>query len=237
MNQKQWATCSDPGKMLKSLRGKASERKLRLFACACVRRGWALLTPASRAALEINERYADGGVGRRELTAARRAATVEGDRMYAAAEATTNPEQGQFDPDVDEAVRANAAEAARLSLTPRMDVESVRQVTKAMDYTVILWHAGPGGDPDEAHCDLLRELFGNPFRALAVERSWLTWNDGTIPKLAGAICEARTFQELPVLADALEDASCDDAEILNHLRGPGPHVRGCWALDLLLSKQ
>ena len=83
---------------------------------------------------------------------------------------------------------------------------------------------------------LLQDLFGNPFRPPTVEPSWLHWNDGTAVKLAQAIYEERAFGRLPVLADALEDAGCDNADILNHLRGPGPHVRGCWAVDLLLGK-
>jgi hypothetical protein len=65
---------------------------------------------------------------------------------------------------------------------------------------------------------------------------WLCWHGGTIPKLAQAIYDERAFDRLPVLADALEEAGCTDADLLGHLRGPGPHVRGCWALDLLLGK-
>ena len=66
--------------------------------------------------------------------------------------------------------------------------------------------------------------------------SWLSWNDGTIPKLAQAIYDDRAFDRLPILADALEEAGCDNADILNHCRQPGEHVRGCWVVDLLLNK-
>jgi hypothetical protein len=58
-----------------------------------------------------------------------------------------------------------------------------------------------------------------------------------VPKLAASIYEQRAFDRLPVLADALEEAGCTDADILGHLRGPGPHVRGCWAVDLILGKR
>jgi hypothetical protein len=61
-------------------------------------------------------------------------------------------------------------------------------------------------------------------------------NDGTVVKIAQAIYDDRAFDRLPVLADALEDASCNEAAILSHLRGPGPHVRGCWVVDLLLGR-
>jgi hypothetical protein len=65
---------------------------------------------------------------------------------------------------------------------------------------------------------------------------WLRWNDGTVVKLAQSIYDERRFTDLPILADALEDAGCADADILAHCRGPGPHVRGCWVVDLLLGK-
>ena len=72
--------------------------------------------------------------------------------------------------------------------------------------------------------------------AIAVSRSWLQWNDGTIPKIAQTIYDHRTFADLPILADALEEAGCDNADILTHCRSSGEHVRGCWVVDLLLGK-
>jgi hypothetical protein len=81
--------------------------------------------------------------------------------------------------------------------------------------------------------DLLRDIFGNPFRPAAIDPRWLT---STAVSLAGAIYEERAFDRLPILADALEDAGCDNADILTHLRGEGPHARGCWAVDLVLGK-
>jgi hypothetical protein len=83
---------------------------------------------------------------------------------------------------------------------------------------------------------VLRDLFGNPIRSTRIDPAWLTWNGGTIPKLAQAVYDDRAFDRLPVLADALEEAGCTNTEILAHCRGPGPHVRGCWAVDLLLGK-
>ena len=69
-----------------------------------------------------------------------------------------------------------------------------------------------------------------------MDSAWLAWNLGTIPRLARGIYEAREWASLPILADALDEAGCDDEPILRHLRYPGPHVRGCWVLDLLLGK-
>jgi hypothetical protein len=76
-----------------------------------------------------------------------------------------------------------------------------------------------------------------PFRpAPAVDPSWLAWNGGTVAKLAAAIYDERRFGDLPILADALEEAGCADAAVLAHCREPGDHVRGCWAVDLLTGR-
>jgi hypothetical protein len=86
-------------------------------------------------------------------------------------------------------------------------------------------------------CRWLRDLFGNPFRPVSVDPRWLRGNDAAVVKVAQGIYEECAFDRLPILADALEDAGCDQADLLGHLRGPGPHVRGCWAVDLLLGKE
>ena len=92
-------------------------------------------------------------------------------------------------------------------------------------------------DEVKAQSSLLRCIFGNPFRPMTIDPAWLTWNDGTVVKLAQAIYEERAFERMPILADALEDASCGDEQILTHCRGPGPHARGCFAVDALLQKE
>ena len=81
--------------------------------------------------------------------------------------------------------------------------------------------------------ELIREVFGNPFRPVAFDPAWRT---PTVLALAGPAYADQAFDRLPILADALEDAGCDAADLLAHLRGPGPHVRGCSALDLVLGK-
>src|SRR6185369_15625565 len=80
---------------------------------------------------------------------------------------------------------------------------------------------------------LLKDIFGNPFRPVAVDPAWLT---STVVALAEGIYADRAFDRMPSLADALEDAGCDNADILNHCRQPGEHVRGCWVVDLVLGK-
>jgi hypothetical protein len=82
---------------------------------------------------------------------------------------------------------------------------------------------------------LLRDLVGNPFGgAVRVAPALLAWQDGCVTRLARSIYRARTFDRLPILADALEEAGCTEASLLGHLRGVGPHARGCFALDVLI---
>jgi hypothetical protein len=106
-----------------------------------------------------------------------------------------------------------------------------------MDFAVR--EVGKGGRVHEAalenkgQTDLLREIIGNPFRPISVDARWLT---STVVALAHAIYDDRTFGRLPILADALEEAGCTNADILNHCRQLGEHVRGCWVIDLLLGK-
>jgi hypothetical protein len=85
---------------------------------------------------------------------------------------------------------------------------------------------------------ILKDVLGPlPIRTVAIDPRWTAWNNGTIPAIARRIYEERAFHELPILADALEDAGCTDPDVLSHCRGPGPHARGCWVVDLLLGKE
>ncbi len=75
-----------------------------------------------------------------------------------------------------------------------------------------------------------------PFRSMSINPMRLTWNGGTVVKLAQGIYDDHAFDRLPILADALEEVGCHDADILGHCRHPGPHVRGCWVVDLLTGR-
>ena len=81
--------------------------------------------------------------------------------------------------------------------------------------------------------DLIRCVFGNPFHPVALAPGWRT---SAAVALADGIDADRAWERLPVLADALEEAGCDHPGLLGHLRGPGPHARGCWAVDLVLGR-
>lgn len=83
-------------------------------------------------------------------------------------------------------------------------------------------------------CRFVRDIFGNPFRETIIKAEWLNWNQRTVRSIAKSIYEDESFEELPILGDALEDAGCDNQLILRHCREHHTHIRGCWVLDLLL---
>jgi hypothetical protein len=85
-----------------------------------------------------------------------------------------------------------------------------------------------------AQAQVASDIFGNPFRPIAVDPRWRT---STVLALADGIYADRAFDRMPILADALEEAGCDSADVLAHCRGDGSHVRGCWVVDLLLGKE
>jgi hypothetical protein len=127
---------------------------------------------------------------------------------------------------------AHARALAWKELILAMDFEAIACARSVTDAARVPLGDGVWGTPS-----LLREFVGNPFRPVRVEPAWLRWAGGTVVKLAQAIYEERAFDRLPILADALEEAGCDNGDILAHLRSPGPHVRGCWAVDLLTGRQ
>ena len=111
----------------------------------------------------------------------------------------------------------------------------VRDCNRPADYFPIgLARYGNGVPSEEEACRLVHEVFGNPFRSVTFDPAWRT---STVLALATQIYGSRDFSTVPILADALQDAGCDSAEVLDHCRGPGPHVRGCWVVDLVLNQK
>jgi hypothetical protein len=226
MTEAEWLACTDPQKMLEFLRGRASDRKRRLFACAWCRCLWHLLTDErSRRAVEVAERYADREAMRGELVAAWEAARAASAAAWGAARAAW--------------AVAWAAAAASWAATSDAACDAARAARHAPGVAADDAAGDAAGDASAA---LLRDIFANPFRPVSVDPAWLSWQGGTVPRLAQAVYEERLLPSghldparLAVLADALEEAGCSDPEILGHLRGTGPHVRGCWALDLVRS--
>jgi hypothetical protein len=234
MTEADWLACTDPGPMLEHLRAKASDRKLRLFACACCRRTWGLLQAEGRRAVEAAEGHADGLVAADQMRQAGTEARRPVGDFYEAANLGGHG--------VVLTGGLAAAEAAACCTAP-----AALSCERAARFAALAFGQPaegiiPLGSPAEgvAQCRLLRDIFANPFRPVTPSAAWQT------PQVVALAQAAYDQRELPagpldparlaVLADALEEAGCADAGLLGHLRGPGPHVRGCWAVDLLLGK-
>jgi hypothetical protein len=213
---------------LEFLRGKASDRKLRLFAVGCCRRIWSVVASDQQRLAELTERYADGQATQEELLAAIEEAHDSDWTAGLAFEEATG--FGWDDSDEDEMVDAagyaadNAAHASADATTDYpVDWEGNKEWAAAHEAEL------------RAQAAILRDVFGClPFRSVTLAPAWIT---PTVRRLAETVYEQRTFDRLPILADALEEAGCTDAEVLNHCRGEGPHVRGCWVVDLILGKE
>lgn len=216
--------CIDPEPMLEPLRGWASDRKLRLFACACCRRVWNALTNESgRYAIEVVERFVDGLASNEEVEAASTAAKPASPTplmdiwlmppVYAA---------------IGEATLA-AARAADLAAARTACIDYPWEVCKGL-------FEGVRAGERRWQAALLRDIIGNPFRPSALDRSWQCWNGGQVPRIAQAVYDERRFADLPMLGGILEEAGCTENEVLAHCREPSTHARGCWVIDLLLNK-
>lgn len=222
MNEGEWLACADPFGMVDFLGPARSERKFRLFGCACVRGVWEYLSDVLRQATETCERFADGLATVEEL----RAAEAMADAAY----------EGWGDAIADHGAIAVSALCSRKPWFPMGDgssggIAAVAGFAWSNEKTP--FHIA-NQKAKKVHCGLLRDLFGNPFRTVTLDRRRLP---AAVKQLAGTIYEERAFERLPILADALEETGHTQADILNHFRQPGVHVRGCWGLDLLLGKE
>jgi hypothetical protein len=218
MTEADWLACGDPMTMLDALRGRASERKLRLFAVACCRGIWHLLADErSRAAIAVIEQYADGLVGRERLVAARDGAREAKRRFPVPAQVRAWRAAGA----VQDATRDMARSAA---------LNSAAESGRAMDAgDTNHWDA----EAMRSRAALLRCIVGNPFRPETEDPAWMT---PSVVALAKAIYDERAFDRLDELADTLQGAGCNNAAFLAHCRDPGEHARGCWVVDSILRK-
>lgn len=253
MTEAEWLACDDACGMFAFLRPRASARKRRLHLCGGCRQIWDLLyDDGSRAAVEVAERFADGQATDQDLKDADWHAEPAAWMQF-----LDTPTLRFFGPDLEiptdiyrlfelgvlteEAYRSGAdriepadpeglsrvhaaAKLAEVCLFNSMELK------EPWDRWLDEW-IGRVGQPDGS---LTRCIFGNPFRPVAFDPRWRT---ADVTALARGIYEDRAFDRLPLLADALMDAGCDHEEILAHCRSEGPHVRGCWVVDLVLGKE
>jgi hypothetical protein len=237
VTEQEWMTCNDPGPMLDFLQGKATDRKMRLFAVACCRRVWYLLSDErSRSAVHAAEHYADGLTTPAELTAAQRQAMlayIDGtDAFYGLRTDITRPHST-----APHAAALHAADAPPIYMKPAAD-SAAYSVFKPHSFPYPEAEATAAVAPERvAQAVLIRDIFGPlPFRPVTVHPDVLAWNDRLVVRLAQSIYEERRWGDMPILGDALLDAGCDNEEVMVHCRAGGEHVRGCWVVDLLLGK-
>jgi hypothetical protein len=228
MTAEEWLACDDLRLLLAQHRVTSNARKLRLFAVACCKRVEHLLYPESLALLTVAERFADGLASARELYLARDAAREMEKRF--------KYERGRHPQE-----RQSAALAARLAGNENIPREA-RDIVCSCE-AALRWEAGdwnsPWGEPLSDYLPLVREVYGNPYRSVPLPAHWRTPDVAALSRAAYE--EAATpkgeldLVRLAILADALEEAGAS-GDLLEHLRSAGPHVRGCWALDLALGR-
>ncbi len=255
MTEPEWLACTDPEPMLEFLRGTATDRKLRLFACACFRCTWPLLdddwkrmvnthwwsrmrwskididlakTEADLVwrGVELAEQYADGLTDLAELKA-----------LFALPEYELWGRGSANEPKFAEDC-FTGADATRIAKASAYRARYLAKYRSPSSYQLLARFRSPSQrDHDReqsAQCHRLRDIFGNPFRPVAVDPTWLT---PSAVQTALTIYHKRAFECLPLLAEALIDTDCTNEDILAHCRSGGEHVRGCWVVDLLLGKE
>jgi len=227
MTETEWRMCPDPIAMLIDLRGRASDRKFRLFACACARRVEDWTERRFEAdAVAVAERMADGLASSREIEGARAAFPAD-DRSAA----------GWWQmPALDEDAYAAATRASQMAWQAAewahsYDESRKRQRIAAARPRAVKYHTAR--EEDAAVTTVVREVFGNPFLPAPFDPRWRTTD---VTGVARGMYDDRAFDRFPILTDALLDAGCDSEMVLAHCRGTGPHVRGCWVIDLVLGR-
>jgi hypothetical protein len=231
MNEAQWLNCTDPLPMLEHIKWKANDRKLRLFAVACCRRVWHLMTErASRRAVAVAERLADHPDGKKRSALRSAAQQVGSDATGTIAQAVGKAAADALEPKIENFVHGiRRFTAVASALAAARSCKETTRAAQACEAALL------GEISLQGH--LLHCIIGNPFRTSVLNPSWLSWRVGLLVSVAQRLYESRDFGELPILMDALEEAGCNDPAILEHGRQPPEmHGRGCFVVDLLLGK-
>jgi hypothetical protein len=216
VEEDEWLAANDPYSLILLVGTTFAQwRKLRLFACACCHRIWPLITwEQGRNSVDVAERYAEGVLGLADLQSAHQSCeSVLNTPSFI--EVCRPLEAAYFASLLDPIAAATSASS--------LAAEAVGDVTD------------PDTNERHAQVALLREIFGNPFHPVVFNPAWRT---SDVVSLARQMYESRDFGAMPILADALQDAGCDNTDILNHCRDTSlTHVRGCWVVDMLLGKE
>lgn len=230
MTEAQWLACTTHRDLLSQIERTATHRQLVLMACATCR----LLTEYEQ---DVDVLVAEREAGRNDATEAEARLSRPIDRMWA----RVWDRHGELLRDWDAGTARLAAVCVlatdligwRYSGATRIGlIERGAALSAAAGSAVMAaWSS-----THQRVCEIIRDVAGNPFRQASVNPEWLVGSGGLVVQLARGVYDERAFERLPILSDALEEAGCHDEAVLSHLREPGPHVRGCWALDLALGK-
>ena len=223
MTEADWPVCGDPVEMLhRGVRPlRSSRRRLDLFCVACVHLVWHLLEdeevkrPFAWLADHsgLRSRPSDGGHSRELFREAR--------ALYDAHHRREGSVNG-------------AAVHVAYDLWAGWDEYAFSNLGEYFTDADAPYRGALHEDPRAYLPAIMRDIFGNPFRPVVIfSREWRT---DTAVSLARQMYDSREFSAMPILADALQDAGCENDDVLNHCRSGGPHVRGCWVVDLVLRK-
>lgn len=220
MTEAEWLACTDPIPMLEFLEWVASDRKPRLFGAACCRASWSLmLEPEIRRAVELSEAFVD-----------------DAEVWHALEEAVQQVED--INMEVFEIGWGGGATTPGLWYRTAAVVEATRHPVRVKFIPAKLALAAEEMAAEYPlqgeDIRLVHEIFGNPFRLAPLDSAWMT---PTAVALSQKVYDSLDFSLLPIVADALEEAGCNDTDLLDHCRQPGPHARGCWVVDLLTGKE
>lgn len=231
MTEKEWLACRTSRTMLDFLRDRLSERKLRLIGCGCCRDRWGQFKLAEcRAAVEVAERLADGAASEAEVEEGFRLANTA--RNLSTGTVTGIPRRYKTR-------EGRCTSWAVYELLVLIDPEFDGYVGAVFDLIFSALSYLTALPPHPAthrlyQARVTRDVVGNPFRPVPFNSAWRTTD---VVMLAAGIYDHRAFDRMPILADALQDAGCDNDDILSHCRDTSlTHVRGCWVVDLVLGK-
>jgi hypothetical protein len=224
-------------------RFRVSERKRRLFCCACCYRIFDLIpTEEARQCVVAAERFAEGLIGAPELEGAIQRSMdscrrpTEGRWVYANTVAVNAVSRVHRTEDCGRRATVWAAARARACAVALGEMRRTAPEPAPRWEELPIWKTTFTAEAAR-QADLLRDVVGNPFRPVRLDPSWTAWHNGVVANMARNIYDERRFDELPILADALEDAGCDSTPILTHCRSDAEHARGCWLVDLILGKE
>ena len=238
MTEAEWSVCEDPRRMFDYMIDRTGIRKLMLWGCACCERIPEVeTTPCLIEVLRLAESVAEGRTHREALVVP--------------AQALQDAREKQPNSPVQLLYSGVSCVTCRVEFRKLLYKVGLNKLAFAVAWQAVPevevdMEEGIWGLPDNerfqkvcreehhAQATLARDIFGNPFDMAGVKPCW---QSTAATSIARGIYHDRAFERMPVLADALQDAGCENEAILNHCRGSGPHVRGCWVVDQLLGKQ